>query len=556
MVESAPPATLTADAAFHVALHRARTQGDLERLFVDGLTRLLPGRGAAICLACDDAAVLEVRGVSGPELTAQAAPLRVGRRVAREDRGAARGTPIVSGDHALGELWVEAGTHDEELGAARDALAHFGTALVNLTLQQEVRAATDDYCGTVQALEEGILLFQEPDEDAMVARILALVGGMVHAQAGALYVFDEVGSAAAPLQLRQGYGIPDALLAELKGADGAPWPDVFAGQQAQVLERDGRGRIAMLDPACALPMLERVAVVPLRYHGVQAGLCVLFNPGVDVEQGVYGRLETFGQLAAALLHRLSLERIKERSVSIERELQLAETIQQRLVPSDPPPSDAFDFAWCSQAAARIGGDYVDFLTSAQGDIQAVVADVSGHGINSALLMTSFRANFRGSAFLRDVHEQAASLNDAVAHEVGPTGMFLTAALVRLDPRTRLMELCSAGHNPVMVYRAAEGAVELLGSHGTPMGFLAGVSYERDERQLQPGDVVLLYTDGITEAAAPSGEMFGEDRLQAVLRRHARDGAQAALDAALDALASFTGRRRQEDDVSLLVIRVR
>ncbi len=559
MAAGTSPRPLTTAAAFHVALHACRAQAELEARFLEELERLLPVGGAAVCLAADDPAELEVRGVAGRAPLLGGAPLATGQRV-RRGAGVGAATariPITFGEHALGELWLHGDPNGGESPALAEALAHFGTALVNLTLEREVRAATDEYCGTLQALEEGIVLFQEPDQDALTARILSLAGKMVDAAAGGLYVFDEVGSVDAPLALQQSFGIPDELLAGLRGVDGAPWPDMFAGQAARLHERAPDGAIAELDPARTPAALERVAVVPLHYHGVQAGVCVLFNPRVDVEVGVYGRLQTFGQLAAALLHRLSLERLKEQSVSIERELQIAETIQRRLVPSDPPPSDAFEFAWCSHAAARIGGDYVDFLTSDAGEIHAVVADVSGHGINSALLMTSFRANYRGAAALLEVDQLAASLNDAVAHEVGPTGMFITAALARLEQRTGRMVLCSAGHNPVMVYRAESGAVEVLGSQGTPMGFLRGVGYERIERQLKPGDVVLFYTDGVTEACGAGEEMFGEARLQELLRQYAAGSAQALLDATLDALAAFAGeRRREDDDLSLMVIRAR
>ena len=552
------PRPLPSTAAFHVALHSCRSQDELERRFLAELERLLPGKSAAICLASDDPTELVVRGLTGQVATASGELLEVSQRVPRGEASVAltERCPVAFGDHDLGELWIDGAPSGAERATLDEALAHFGTALANLALERELRTTTDEYCGTLQALEEGVVLFQETDQDALTARILSLLGGMVGAEAGGLYVFEEVGNAAAPLALQQAFGIPEEVLARLRGVDGAAWPDMFAGQAARVIGRDADGVIAALAPDDALAVLERVAVVPLHYHGVDAGVCVLFNPRVDVELGVYGRLQTFGQLAAALLHRLSLERVKERSVAIERELQLAATIQQRLVPSDPPPSEDFEFAWGSRAAARIGGDYVDFLTSPRGDIQAVIADVSGHGINSALLMTSFRANYRGAAAALDVDALAAALNDAIAHEVGPTGMFITAALVRLDPRRRRMSLCSAGHNPVMVYRSAAGAVEQIGSQGTPMGFLAGAGYERVERPLDPGDVVLLYTDGITEAARLDGEMFGEERLAALLGAHARRDAQAILAAALAELTEFTGREHQEDDVSLMVIRAR
>ena len=114
-------------------------------------------------------------------------------------------------------------------------------------------------------------------------------------------------------------------------------------------------------------------------------------------------------------------------------------------------------------------------------------------------MTSFRANYRGNAPWQEPSDLTVTMNNEVVHEVGPTGMFITAALTRIDPEDGSMQLCSAGHNPTMVYRAATGEVEQIDSHGPPMGFMADAEYEGYRGELASGDIVLLYTDGITEA---------------------------------------------------------
>lgn len=462
-------------------------------------------------------------------------------------------------DHLLGELWLSAAPTAEVRFELQVALVHLATAMVNLALNSEAREATHEYCATLQALEEGIVLFQEPDPEAMMARLLSLAAGMVDATAGALYVLEEVGNPHSELLLHEVMGIPEQLLASFRTEDGSDWPHSLLEQSAQVIARDEQGHIAGLADDCAPSVLQELVILPLRYHGVQAGVCVLFNPKAEGAQAreYIARLQSFGQLAAALLHRLNLERLKENSVSIERELQIAETIQKRLVPSEAPPSDRYEFAWSSLAAKNIGGDYVDLVTSDLGDIYTIVADASGHGINSALLMTSFRANYRGRAMWLDPPELAVSLNNEVAHEVGPTGMFITAALVRIEQETGALSLCSAGHNPTMVYRAASESVEQIESHGPPMGFMANAEFEGYEGSLAAGDVLLLYTDGITEATDADLEMFGEERLERVLIETAASGsAQDVLDAVLAELATFTGQDRHEDDVSLMVVKAR
>ncbi|MEO6597510.1 MAG: PP2C family protein-serine/threonine phosphatase, partial [Planctomycetota bacterium] len=116
-------------------------------------------------------------------------------------------------------------------------------------------------------------------------------------------------------------------------------------------------------------------------------------------------------------------------------------------------------------------------------------------------------------------------NDHAVQEVGPTGMFITAVMVRLERGTRRMTMASAGHNPTLLFRARTGVVESIDGNGPPLGFVDQVEYGECTTCLEPGDVVLLYTDGITEAADDQLEMFGDQRLVALLRQHAAAGAE-------------------------------
>lgn len=542
-------------------LHAQRSQEDLERGVAAQLAQLVPGVTAALCLADETGGTLQVRLLTGDDN-----PLRGKGRARAGDWPwpAAPRLPIGFRSHVLGELWLAGEVSSTVQAELAELLVHYGTALVNLTLQAESRQATEDYCASLQALEEGIVLFQEEDPAAVTARLLSLATSMVQATAGALYVLGEVGCTDSGLRLEQALGIPESLLATFRGVAGCAWPDVLLDQPAQVAVRsadsgagEDDGPMAMLAPECVPPILRTIVVLPLRYHGVQAGVCLLFNPLVDSTQphDFLGRLQSFGQLAAAVLHRISLEAISAKSRSIAREIEIAETIQKRLVPSSAPPTEEYAFAWSTIAAKNIGGDYVDVISSDLGDIYVVVADASGHGINSALLMTSFRANYRGSAPWNDPEETAATLNSEVCKEVGPTGMFITAALLRLERDTHRLSLCSAGHNPTMIWRAATGTIEMIDSQGPPMGFLADSVYERHETRLASGDVILLYTDGVTEATNDELDMFGEERLQALLREHAGGPPQLLVQAVDKALAAFAGHDRHDDDVSMFVVKV-
>ena len=544
-----------AEATALANLHACRTQDDLDRQFVAGMTALLPDVDVAVCLAGETQQERRVTVTIGDRC-----PLR-GRGVVglhEWDLPGEQQLPIRYRSHELGSLLVGSPLTGEQRQLLGDALVHYGTALVNLTLNQEARQATEDYCASLQALEEGIVLFQEEDPAAITARILCLATSMAQAAAGALYVLEEVGDVKSPLRLEQVMGIPDTLLAQFRGEGGVPWPGVLLDTPARVATRADDGAFAMLDPSCVPPILQQVIVLPLRYHGVVAGLCVLFNPMHDTTQSRdhLGRLQSLGQLAAALLHRLRLEAQNANNQTIERELQIAETIQQRLLPDRPPRTDQYDFAWKTIAAKNIGGDYLDLLSNEVGDIFAVVADASGHGINSALLMSSFRSNYRGQVVWQEPSELARSLNDEVVKEVGPTGMFITAAMLRLDFESKELVLCSAGHCPPLVYRATTGVIDQLSSNGPPLGFVAGIEFDTNRTKLHSGDILVLFTDGITEATDSELDMFGETRLQAILRQHAHAGSAEIVGAVQRALSEFTGRQRYDDDVSLLVVKVR
>lgn len=543
-----------AEATGLAGLHACRTGDELDRELARQLQRLLPTVSMALCIAADAGGAQRVQMTLG-----QDCPLGQGARANASDWAlpADQQLPIRYRSHLLGTLLVGTTLDDQDRTVLDAVLSHYGAALVNLTLNAESRQATDHYCASLQALEEGIVLFQEEDPEAVMARLLSLATTMVQATAGALYVLREVGDAQSGLCLEQALGMPESLLESFHGEPGTRWPEGLLGQPTQLLHRETSGTLAMLAPDCVPVILDNVVLLPLRYHGVEAGLCVLFNSAIEPgsARDHLGRVQSLGQLGAALLHRLRLEALTARNRSIARELQIAETIQKRLLPTHAPATEEYTFAWCSIAAQSIGGDYLDLLTSDLGDIYAVVADASGHGINSALLMSSFRSTYRADAPWMEPNDLASSLNCEVVHEVGATGMFITAVMLRIERETRRLCISSAGHNPVMLFRKASGKVERIDSHGPPLGFLARAEYDLEDLQLEAGDVLMLYTDGITEATDGNLDMFGEERLEALLRQHADEGAEVLLQAARRSLAEFTGRDNYDDDVSMTVIKV-
>ncbi|HPF71804.1 MAG TPA: SpoIIE family protein phosphatase, partial [Candidatus Krumholzibacteria bacterium] len=273
--------------------------------------------------------------------------------------------------------------------------------------------------------------------------------------------------------------------------------------------------------------------------------------------------DEFGDLAANFNEMIrAVKKGREDALARERltrEVQTAREIQDRLLPHGEPELPGFEITGCSLPSREIGGDYFDFIIQADDRVGLAIADVSGKGMPAALLMANLQASLHGQAMRRDgVAHVVSRVNDQLTASTDPH-MFATFFYAELDTRTGLLTSTNAGHNPPVVVRA-DGAVETLGEGGLLIGMLPDQPYAQQETLLGPGDVVVLYTDGITEAAGPSAEpddpsaMFGDDELVDVVRRHAHLPAVGIKEALLAAVARHTAGVEQSDDITLVVIR--
>lgn len=538
------------------ALHAAASDAEADDAFRAMVEMVAPGVAAAVCLFTDGGDGLLVRAATA------GCPLPVGAlvEVGTWPQPEVRRLPLRIRGEEFGELRlgadVDAATQ-ERLG---EAAAHYAAAIANLALLTHARQMNTRLGAKLTAVEEAIPLFQEDTTETVHARLLQVAANVVEAMAGALYVLEEIGRSDSSMRLAHAIGIPESLLASFESVDGGPWPLGLLDGGPRIERRASPTEpLACLAPSCMPAHLRGVVVLPLTYSGICAGVCVLFNPDLadGDERLVAERMESFLALAAALLHRLDLERRAIANQSMERELEIAAQIQKSSLPTEPPPAGAYDFAWASAPAQRIGGDHIDWIAGNNGEVHAVVADASGHGINSALLMTCYRANWRGSAPWLETSALAERLNATVAHEVGTTGMFVTAVLFRLAADGSSARLCNAGHTPVLHWRAASRTVAAVSGDGPPLGFLPRAAYGEREIRLAPGDALLFYSDGLTEAAANGGPMLGDERLAAAFAAGAASGDAADTLAAIQrVLHEWTGRQRQDDDVSIVVVRVR
>ncbi len=253
------------------------------------------------------------------------------------------------------------------------------------------------------------------------------------------------------------------------------------------------------------------------------------------------------RLAAA--ERVELER------RVASELALAREVQARLFPQATPAITTLDYTGICVQARAVGGDYYDFLNLGPGSLGLVVGDVSGKGIAAALMMSNLQANVRSqSAVASHDLESALTTVSRLFYENTPEAAYATLFFAQYDERQRRLTYANCGHPSALLMRHA-GEIERLGSTATVIGLFPDWDCVLDERVLEAGDTLVLFSDGVTEALNEAGDEFGEERLAAVLAEHRTNSPQAIVEAVLHELRRFSSRE-QHDDITLVVARCR
>ncbi len=305
-----------------------------------------------------------------------------------------------------------------------------------------------------------------------------------------------------------------------------------------------------LSPARRVLLL--VAVISL----VVQGDISLGQRDVTVNTAWFGSLILFLLLALELGDR----------VTMKRDLEIAREIQQWLVPEKAPAIHGIDIAFATRPQNTVAGDYYDaFLRPASAGnalaypLLVVVADVAGKSVPAALLMATFQASLRAlSATPSSLEEIVVGLDRYTrAHSLGGQ-RFTTAFIAEIDPATRAMRYVNAGHN-APILRRASGQIERLETGGPPLGLPLftenEIAYASGSAQLQPGDLLFIFTDGVAEAVSESGEEYGEPRLIACLQSAASGSATEILNRVMADVNAFASYARQHDDITCLALRV-
>ncbi|HYJ48168.1 MAG TPA: SpoIIE family protein phosphatase, partial [Pyrinomonadaceae bacterium] len=331
--------------------------------------------------------------------------------------------------------------------------------------------------------------------------------------------------------------------------------DEVVGKGKSVLTADAQQDPRLMSSTMTLQGIRSVLAVPLGVGEKVFGIIYADSP---IAEGRFteDHLKVLTTLASVAAIRVENARLMEEQIErerLEQELQLASEIQQRFQPTQAPNVPGYELQGISFPCYEIGGDYYDFIARADGRMVVTLGDVSGKGTAAALLMSSLHAAVHAQAASHNsIAETISAVNQYLADNT-PANRFVTLFYAELDPLTGALSFINAGHNPPLIVHAA-GTVENLASGGLPLGIKPDADYREGRTQLQPSDVLVIYSDGVTEAQSPQGEEFGTQRLYDVVSRNLDASAAGIRDRIEAALTKWSQGTPAADDITLVIVK--
>jgi serine phosphatase RsbU (regulator of sigma subunit) len=335
------------------------------------------------------------------------------------------------------------------------------------------------------------------------------------------------------------------------------------------------GAVAYADHLVVSISLVYLYILPLAVGAIFLGkklsyglivICVLFHDYYS-PRGINPGLRIFHNLSAMLCFALVVfliqrymqqrealaKTIEQQNDDLLKDVELAAQVQRLFLPLGRPAISGLEIAGMMQPARGVSGDYYDYIPVDEHTIQMVIADVAGKGIPAALLMSATAAVMRLEAnHDRDMLEQVGRLNTGI-NSVAGSDRFVTLLVAEIDVQTRTLRYINCGHNPALLLRAGTGTITRLSSSCPPIGLSPEEHCELQSESLMPGDVLVFYTDGVTEAGNRSHEEFGMDRLCAAVQLGSSLSAEDLMSKIYNAAADFCGDDF-DDDVTILVVK--
>jgi len=314
--------------------------------------------------------------------------------------------------------------------------------------------------------------------------------------------------------------------------------DAFSKQESIVLSR-----------------VRSMMAVPLQTGDRVIGIIYIDNGVIlrPFSQDDLDLLTVMANVAAIRIENARLAEVEQSEKIMEADLSQASEIQRSLLPTEPPAYDGWELAGLNLPCRTVGGDYFDFIPYQDGRLAVVVGDVSGKGLPAALLMSSLQARVQ---MLRETNPspgRAVSTLNRSLTERCPLGKFITFFYALLDPATGALEYSNAGHNYPLLLRA-NGSVEILTGNGLVMGLFSAVHYDVKKTKLGPGDMLVLYSDGVTEAADSADVEFGEKGLAEFLVQCAHLRCEDIVNELVEHMRKWRGTTSFADDFTVVLVR--
>jgi sigma-B regulation protein RsbU (phosphoserine phosphatase) len=339
-------------------------------------------------------------------------------------------------------------------------------------------------------------------------------------------------------------------------------PTILERIRVSLLEK----RDALTEWLRATPSDKRqVLLGPSTEQAVQTHLSAIDDCIEGVESGTLGRCKVchdyieadlleVDYTASVCIEHLSREEVRQ----LENELELAQSVQRTLLPQAIPDVPGMEIAAFSRPAQIVGGDYFDFVEFGSGQYGLVIADVAGHGVSASLHMASIQAMLHAIAAVSDSPAEAVTkVHKLFIHSIRFT-TFVTFFVGTFDPTAKVLSYCNAGHNPPMILhneRNTRSPLTWLQPTGAAIGLIEEGEYEEETVELHDGDLLVMYTDGVTEAVNPQNEAFGRERLTAAIKRVHRDTPKDMVREIREVLETFGGGKPLDDDATVMVCRI-
>ena len=295
--------------------------------------------------------------------------------------------------------------------------------------------------------------------------------------------------------------------------------------------------------------------VPMMIKSELKGVLTVYNKkdGKQFTDEDQRLLAIIAAQSAQVVENARLYESEQALLRMKEEVRLAARIQTDLLPSSAPVVEGYDIAGKSVPAQVVGGDYFDFIPTNDHRIAICLGDVSGKGLPASLLMANLQATLRGQTLLTLSPKVCVERANKLLYLSTSPEKFVTLFYAILDPKLHQLAFSNAGHdNPFLL--GADGGTQRLWTGGVVLSILEDFSYDEETVSMGPGDILVIYSDGITEAVNPAEEQFGDERLAVVIRDHRQENAAGLMESIIKEVTAFAGGRAQADDMTLVVVK--